>query len=123
MASTSETPLYDRLGGSEAIDAAVDAFHERVASDDRVNHYFSGVDMDTLLGHQKEFFAAGTGGPVEYTGAEIAAAHAPLAIGNEEFDIFVGHLAATLDAFGVPDRERGELLEMLEAYRSAVVTG
>lgn len=122
MASTSDSPLYERLGGSEAIGAAVDAFHDRVADDDRVNHYFDGVDMATLLRHQKEFFADGTGGPVDYTGSEIAAVHAPLGIDGEDFEIFVEHLEETLVSFGVPDRERGELLDLLDEYRSAVVT-
>lgn len=123
MTSTSDAPLFDRLGGSAAIDAAVDAFHERVAEDDRVNGYFRGVDMEPLLRHQKAFFAAGTGGPVEYDGREVAAVHAPLAIDDEAFDVFVGHLEATLVAFEVPPRERDELLAMLEEYRPAVVTG
>lgn len=122
MASTSNTNLYDRLGGSEAIDAAVDAFHDRVAEDERVNHYFRGVDMETLLRHQKAFFAAGTGGPVEYTGREIAAAHVPLGIDDRDFDIFVRLLEETLLAFGVPEREREELLDIVNGYRSAVVS-
>ncbi len=120
MASSSD-PLFDRLGGSDAIGAAVDAFHERVSIDDRVNGYFRGVDMTPLLAHQKAFFAAGTGGPVEYAGRGIAAAHAPLGIPDRDFDIFVGHLEDTLLGFGVPDRERGELLALLEDYRPAVV--
>lgn len=122
MVTSSDITLYERLGGSAAIDAAVDAFHERVAADDRVNHYFRGVDMETLLRHQKEFFAAGTGGPVDYSGREIAASHAPLAIDDHDFDVFIGHLEDTLVAFDVPDREREELLATLEDYRSAVVT-
>lgn len=121
MASTSDQSLYDRLGGSEAIDAAVDAFHDRVGQDDWVNHYFQDVDMETLLQHQKAFFEVGTGGPGEYPGREIAASHAPLGIDDQEFDIFVGHLEETLSAFGVPDPERQELLEILEEYRPSVV--
>lgn len=122
MTTTGDPPLYDRLGGMEAIEAAVDAFHERVAADDRVNGYFRGVDMAALTRHQADFFAAGTGGPVEYTGAEIAAAHAPLAVDDRAFDVFAEHLEATLVAFGVLDRERGELLDVLNGYRAAVVT-
>lgn len=123
MVGSGGQPLYDRLGGSEAIDAAVDAFHDRVGEDDRVSHYFEAADMETLRRHQKAFFAAGTGGPVEYTGTEIAAAHAPLAIDDEDFDIFVNHLAETLIAFDVPDREQRELLALVEDYRQTVVTG
>lgn len=122
MAGARNRSLFDRVGGLDAIAAAVDAFHERVAQDDRVNHYFAGVDLAALKRHQTAFFAAGTGGPVEYIGREIRAAHAPLAIDDDTFDIFVGHFEATLTAFDVPAEERDELLELLEPYRPDVVT-
>lgn len=123
MASASEPSLYDRLGGREAIGAAVDAFHERVAADDRVSGYFDGVDLSTLMDHQTQFFVEGTGGPAGYTGREMAAVHAPLAVDDEAFDTFVGHLEAVLVDFGVPAPEREELLSLLEGFRPAVVTG
>lgn len=119
--ATDEATLYERLGGRDAIDAAVDAFHERVATDDRVNHYFEDVDMERLLSHQKAFFVAGTGGPGEYPGGAMDAVHAPYPIDETAFEVFVGHLEATLRSFGVPDRERGEVLEILEGFREEVV--
>jgi len=122
MASAGDPSLYDRLGGREAIGAAVEAFHERVAADDRVSGYFEGVAMSTLMDHQTLFFVEGTGGPAGYTGGEMAAVHAPLAIDDDAFDTFVGHLEAVLVAFDVGTTERDELLDLLERFRPAVVT-
>ncbi len=42
----SSPSLYDRLGGQGAIDAFVPLFYEKVLADDRVNQFFSGIDMD-----------------------------------------------------------------------------
>ena len=40
-----EKPLFDRLGGKKAITAVVDEFVARVAADNRINRYFSGVGL------------------------------------------------------------------------------
>jgi len=37
--------LYERLGGAAAVDAAVDLFYTKVLADDRIKHFFEGVDM------------------------------------------------------------------------------
>ncbi len=44
--------LYDRLGGTAAVRAAVDVFYERVLSDDHVNQYFAHVSMPRLKAMQ-----------------------------------------------------------------------
>ena len=41
--------LYERLGGDAAVNAAVDIFYRKVLSDDRVNDFFDGVDMDAQI--------------------------------------------------------------------------
>jgi truncated hemoglobin YjbI len=38
--------LFERLGGAPAIDAAVGKFYEKVLADDRIKHFFEGVNMD-----------------------------------------------------------------------------
>lgn len=63
-----------------------------------------------------------TGGPVEYTGGDMDAVHAPLDIDDEDFEMFAGYLEDTLVEFGVPEQEQQEMLDILEKYREAVVT-
>lgn len=38
--------LYQQLGGSAAIDQAVDIFYRKMLSDDRVAGFFDDVDME-----------------------------------------------------------------------------
>lgn len=47
--------LFDKLGGSAAVDLAVDKFYERVLQDERINHFFANTDMVRQRAHQKPF--------------------------------------------------------------------
>ncbi|MGB1061385.1 MAG: truncated hemoglobin, partial [Ketobacter sp.] len=37
--------LYEKIGGEPAVDAAVDLFYKKVLADERIKHFFEGVDM------------------------------------------------------------------------------
>jgi hemoglobin len=39
------TSLYERIGGKEAVEAAVDRFYEKVLADPSINHFFTNTDM------------------------------------------------------------------------------
>ena len=47
--------LFERIGGDAAVDAAVVRFYEIVLADDRIRHFFDGVDMARQTLHQKLF--------------------------------------------------------------------
>jgi hemoglobin len=118
---TSET-LYDRLGGEEAIDAVVDEFYDRVLTDDRLEPYFEGVDTEALHDHQTKFISHVAGGPVEYDGRNMAAAHAHLGITGEDFDRVADHLDASLREFDVSSADRERLLDAVDSLRADVVS-
>lgn len=122
MASSSDTSLYERIGGSEAIAAAIDAFYERVFADSRVSHYFEDVDIDRLKHQQQQFFEFGTGGPGSYDVSRIELMHKPYDIDQEAYDVFVGHFEDTLRAFELPEQERQELMNAVHGFRDMVVT-
>ncbi len=41
--------LYDKLGGPDALEAAVDLFYEKVLADERLKHFFEGTNMMRLV--------------------------------------------------------------------------
>ena len=41
--------LYDKLGGPEALEMAVDLFYEKVLADERLKHFFEGTNMMRLV--------------------------------------------------------------------------
>ncbi|HEY3882109.1 MAG TPA: group 1 truncated hemoglobin [Trebonia sp.] len=114
--------IYDRIGGSGAVGAAVDDFYVRVLADARLAPYFAGTDMSRLKAHQRSFIAAAVGGPEVFSGRDMGAAHAGLGITDADFDAVVGHLVDTLTGLGVPAETIGEIGGALAPLRGDIVT-
>ncbi|MDL5363016.1 group 1 truncated hemoglobin [Halalkalicoccus sp. NIPERK01] len=116
-----EQTLYERLGGEESIEAVVDRFYGHVMADDLVNGYFEDVDMQRQIAHQTQFISAVTGGPVEYSGEDMRAAHEGMGINEEEFNAIARHLNTALKEFEVPEAEREDVLDEIASYQGAIV--
>jgi hemoglobin len=114
--------IFERLGRERGIRAAVDDFYERVVGDPQLAHHFDDVDLRVLRGHQSALLIQVTGGPATYSGRDLAVAHDHLDITPEDFDRVVGHLVATLTAFGVSAEDIGAVGEALTAHRAEIVT-
>lgn len=96
--------IYDRIGGHEAIEVAVDDFYVRVLADDELAGFFAGTNMNRLKGKQVEFFAAALGGPQPYTGAPMKQVHQGRGITMHHFGLVAAHLADALAAAGCRPR-------------------
>ncbi|WP_121821548.1 group I truncated hemoglobin [Halostella salina] len=113
--------LYDELGGEAAISAVVDEFYDRVLDDDQLVGYFEDTDMDELRGHQTKFLSAVTGGPVDYTGADMRAAHAHLDLTEDDFVRVAQHLEASLAEFDVPEEHIETILGEVSDLKGAIL--
>ncbi|MFI5213462.1 MAG: group 1 truncated hemoglobin, partial [Gemmatimonadales bacterium] len=113
--------LYDRLGGAAAVAIVVDTFTARVHGDTTLAPLFRGVDMDNFKRLMRELICQGTGGGCSYTGRSMAAAHQGLNITEDQFNVVVGYLSATLDQFSVPAQEKNELLTILGGMKGDIV--
>ncbi len=115
--------LYQRIGGAEAISAAVDLMYQKVLADDHLHPIFVGVDMDQLKGQQVAFVSATLGGPDEYTGVDLGRAHSHLVaqgLTEEHFDAVVEHLRDGLTELGVDDELIRDVLAVFETTRDDV---
>jgi len=108
--------LYEKIGGEAAVEAAVDVFYRKVLSDDRISHYFDTVDMDTQRAKQKAFLTYAFGGPANYSGKAMRAAHAKMKLSEGDFNAVMENLGGTLKELGVPD----ELIAEAAAIASSV---
>lgn len=54
--------LFERLGGQNAVNTAVDIFYRKMLMDDRVNYFFDDVDMEQQILKQKGFLTMVFGG-------------------------------------------------------------
>jgi hemoglobin len=113
--------LYDRLGGSAAVTAVIDAFVARCAADGRINPKFARTDVARLKSMLVDQVSEATGGSVRCTGRSMQETHRGMQVTAGEFDALVEDLVATLRQFGVPDAAQGELLGILGPLRGDIV--
>src|SRR5262249_24011310 len=74
-------------------------------------------NVAALKKHMVQFLALATGGPAQYEGKEMKAAHANMQISNPEFEAAVGDIKASLDKLQVPNKEQKEFLAIIESAR------
>lgn len=117
--------LFERLGGAPAVDAAVEVFYQKMLSDDRVKHFFTHTDMNRQRDHQKRFLTVAFGGPNQYNGQAMRAAHARLVneqgLNDSHFDATLENLAASLRELGVAEALIAEAAQVAESTRNEVL--
>ena len=116
--------LFDRIGGAGAVDAAVDIFYRKVLSDDRVNKFFDGVDMEAQANKQKGFLTMVFGGPNNYTGKDMRDGHRSLVangLNDSHVDAIIELLGATLTELGVAASDIEEVAALANSVRDDVL--
>ena len=116
--------LYEDLGGEPAVNAAVDIFYRHVLSDDRIAHFFDGVDMERQAQKQKAFLTMAFGGPHKYTGEDMRKGHAHLVkqgLNDSHFDAVVEHLSSTLKELDVDQIHIDKVVAIAESTREDVL--
>jgi hemoglobin len=136
-----EQSLFERLGGVFAIAAVVDRFSDAIFDDPiagrtsknpalRKWHDESLGRLPGLKFERTLWVCTVAGGPFAFAGTKRGAtpvgleeAHRDLRITSEEFDAVAGVLSRTLDEFGVPQREKDEVLGAFAAHKGEVTEG
>jgi len=77
--------------------------------------------MTALHEHQRAFLIQVMGGPSEYRGREMKAAHAGLKIEKRDFYAVADHLINALAARGVDEDTIGEVVDRLEPLSREIV--
>jgi hemoglobin len=124
MPNASEHSLYKRLGGYDAIAAAVDDLLQRLHSDPQLGGYWKGTGSDSHRRDRQlivDFMVEAAGGPTFYGGRDMKTSHVGLGINESDREIFMRHAAATLDTFEVPAKERDDVLAFLTSLKGNVI--
>ena len=100
--ASSDSSLYHRLGGYDALAVAVD---------------------DLLPRLQGDFLVQALGGPAMYQGLDMKAAHEGLNITESDWAVMERHAVAVLDKFGIQGREREEFLGAAASLKGDIVQG
>ena len=123
-AQSQQASLYKRLGGYDAIAAVTDDFLGRLTTDPQLSRFFKGHNTESLKQirqHIVDFLCQATGGPCAYHGRDMKTSHTGLGITEEDWNVSVKALNATLDKYKVPDKERGEVLGAISGLKNDIV--
>ena len=122
--SHGDQSLYARLGSYDGIARFVRELMPRLHSDPKLGVYWKGKSLDSRRRGDKlltDFLCAAFEGPVEYFGPDMKTAHEGLGITENEWDLTLAHIAATLDAVGVTERDKAEFMECAAGLKSEIV--
>jgi hemoglobin len=122
--SSSPKTLYERLGGYDAITAVVNNLLPRVEADKLLGRFWAHRGVDGVAREKQlliDYLSNCAGGPTYYTGRAMKLSHQGMRISEADWQAFLGHLNATLDAFQVPKQERGEVLAFIESTKADIV--
>jgi len=116
--------LYDRLGGEKGVAAIVDSLLQNIAGDRELKKTFAkttGKRLEDFKKNLSDQLCEAAGGPCQYKGKDMKAAHAGMKISEAQWDKFVGMLTAALNEQKVADNEQSELLAILAPMKDQIV--
>ncbi|MDT0620358.1 group I truncated hemoglobin [Croceitalea vernalis] len=113
--------LFDRIGGMDAVNAAVDIFYNKVLADESINHFFSNTDVKNQAGKQKAFLAYAFGCPMGYTGKSMKEAHAHMDITEAHFNTVADYLVSSLEELNVPGNMIDEVVAIAMSTKNDIV--
>jgi hemoglobin len=116
--------LYERIGGDEAMAAAVNGLYDRIMTDDILLPFFSHLDIEKQIKKQVAFLTMAFGGGRQYEGPDLRTSHAGLVrrgLTDVHFDRVAHHLRATLESLGVEEGIKQEVLGLVSSLRTEVL--
>ena len=113
--------LFEKIGGMDAVNAAVDIFYTKVLADDSINGFFKDTDMVSQAGKQKAFLAYAFGAPMAYTGKNMREAHTGMNLTEDHFNAVAGHLVATLQELNVAQELIDEVVQVCLTTKDDVI--
>ncbi|MBM3999639.1 MAG: group 1 truncated hemoglobin [Planctomycetes bacterium] len=124
MPVSSEASLYTRLGGYDAVAAVCDDLLIRLRADALLGRFWRNRGEDGIRREKQllvDFLCASAGGPMYYTGRDMALSHKGMRVSEADWMAFLGHLNATLAKFQVPARETADVLGFIDSTKRDIV--
>jgi hemoglobin len=115
------TDLVERLGGRAVLDPVVADFYDRVMADPELAPIFAGVDVERLVGMQRQFLAAALAAGPDASADRVREIHDGHGITAHHFSRFVEHFVLTLEDHDVPGEVVLDVAHHLDLYADDVV--
>src|SRR5216684_1988389 len=122
--SENQKTLYERLGGYDAVAAVSADLVGRLQKDPQLGRFWTNRGADGVKRELQlliDYLCSCAGGPVYYRGRDMLLAHRGMHISEGDWTVFLGHAAATLTKFAVPETEKGEIVAFVQSLRKDIV--
>ncbi|UQD56757.1 group 1 truncated hemoglobin [Flavobacterium sp. K5-23] len=121
------TLLYDRLGGSSGITKIVNDVVEEHMNNPAINARFLPLKeqpehLAQVKKHTIEFFSAGSGGPVKYTGKDMPTAHTGMNVNREEYMHVMEDIFHVLDKHNIDEDSKKDVLAILWSLKGSIIS-
>ncbi len=121
-----ETILFDRLGGKTGLTAIVDDVVEAHLNNTSIAARFAPyLDQPEKLAvikkHTVDFFSAGSGGPVTYTGRDMPTTHRGMNISPAEYMHVIDDILLVLDDHKIDEESKKDVLAILWSLKGMIV--
>ena len=113
--------LYQAFGGPSGMTSLVDDFVDHLTADPRVGPTFRDADIPALKNSLNTQFCQLTGGPCEYKGKDMKAAHSGVDVRKRDFNAVVEVLQDVMTAHGVAFPTQNRLLALLAPMHREIV--
>ncbi len=122
-----ESTLFERLGGTQGIslivDDTVEAHMNNLAINARFLPYKEQPERLAILKkHTVDFFSAGSGGRVAYTGRDMVTTHTGMNISPEEYMHVVDDIFLALDKNDVTQETKKDVLAILWSLKGMIIS-
>jgi hemoglobin len=119
--------LFERLGGitgiTTLVDAVVEAHMNNAAIGARFLPYKQQPEKLALIKkHTIDFFCAGSGGPVSYSGRDMVTTHTGMNISAAEYMHVVDDILKVLDEHKSDDASKKDVLAILWSLKDMIIS-
>lgn len=115
--------LYERLGGESKIRTIAGDILDNHLKNPAVSARYADSNRDDVIRLVTEFVSAGTGGPQQYTGKDMVAAHRGMNINEQEYLAVIDDIMAALGKNGIGDLEKQEVLMICYSLKGDILRG
>lgn len=118
--------LFERLGGKEGISRivtdAIDEHMKNPAIRARFLPYKEQPErLNAIRQHSIDFFSAGSGGPVTYTGRDMVTAHTGMNISPGEYMHTVDDILVVLERHDIDEATKKDVLSILWSLKGMII--
>jgi hemoglobin len=114
--------LYQRLGGADGIGRLVDDVIAAHLNNPVVKTRFENIkDLEHAKNMARQFFSAGSGGPVSYTGKDMLTAHKGMNISEQEYLAVMDDIVGAMENNGLNEDTKKDVIAILYSLKDQII--